>query len=122
MVLRLKKLHVQTNTRSISIPDNTGLSQTVNHPVQLKEYAGARVMLTEIITVSDTLINGSNDTAKHLDLRSKSFCSTIYIKFVDPKAGNFLKDRRRCGELKECAPVTARTKRFPIKKGKNTVS
>ena len=36
MMLRLKKVHVPTNTRSISIPDNTGLSQTVNLPVQLK--------------------------------------------------------------------------------------
>ena len=78
-------------------------------------------MLTEIITVSNRLINGSIDTAKHLDVRSKSFCSTIYIKFVGPKAGNFLKDRRRCSELKESVPVIARTKRFPVKKGKNAV-
>ena len=41
-----------------------------------------------------------------------------YLKFDDPKAGNFMKDRRLCDELKECAPITARAKRFPLKKGK----
>ena len=25
-----------------------------------------------------------------------------------------------CGELKECVPITARAKRFPLKKGKST--
>ena len=39
----------------------------------------------------------------------------------DTKAGNSLKDRRFRGELKECVPITARTKRFPLKKGKSTV-
>ena len=43
------------------------------------------------------------------------------MKFDDPKAGNSLKDRRLCGELKECVPITARTNRFPLKKGKSTV-
>ena len=43
------------------------------------------------------------------------------MKFDDPKAGNSLKDRRLRGELKECVPITARTKRFPLKKGKSTV-
>ena len=39
------------------------------------------------------------------------------MKFDDPKAGNSLKDRRLCGELKECVPITDRTK----KKVKSTV-
>ena len=43
------------------------------------------------------------------------------MKFDDPKAGNYLKDRRVRGELKECVPITARTKKFPLKKGKSTV-
>ena len=43
------------------------------------------------------------------------------MKFDDPKAGNSLKDRRVRGELKECVPITARTKKFPLKKGKSTV-
>ena len=43
------------------------------------------------------------------------------MKFDDPKAGNSLKDRRLRGELKECVPITARKKRFPLKKGKSTV-
>ena len=46
----------------------------------------------------------------------------IYVKLDDPKAGNSLKDRRLRGELKECVPVTAREKRFPLKKGKSTVT
>ena len=32
-----------------------------------------------------------------------------------------MEDRRLCGELKECVQITARTKRFPLKKGKSTV-
>ena len=43
------------------------------------------------------------------------------MKFDDPKAGNSMKDRRLHGELKECVPITARAKRFPLKKGKSTV-
>ena len=51
-----------------------------------------RVMLTDNSSVSDRLITGSIDTVKHLDRRSKPFCSTIYVKFNDPKAGNSMKD------------------------------
>ena len=45
------------------------------------------------------------------------------MKFDDNslKAGNSLKDRRLRGELKECLPITAKAKRFPLKKGKSTV-
>ena len=43
------------------------------------------------------------------------------MKFDDPKAGNSIQDRRFHGELKECLPITARAKRFPLKKGKSTV-
>ena len=43
------------------------------------------------------------------------------MKFHDPKAGNFPKDRRLRGELKECAPITARTRSFPLKKGKSNM-
>ena len=57
---------------------------------------------------------------KHVDIRSNSLCSTIYVKFDDPKAGNSIKDRRQ-NELKECVPIIARAKKFPLKKGKITV-
>ena len=98
------------------------VSQTVNLPAKLKfEIVGARVMLTDNISVSDRLINGSVGTVKHLDTRSKSLCSTINVKFDDPKAGSSLKDKRLRGELEECLPITARTKKFPLKKGKITV-
>ena len=78
-------------------------------------------MLTDNISVSDRLINGSLGLVKHLDRRSKPLSSTIFVKFDDPKAGNSLKYRRLCGELKECVPITARAKRFPLKKEKSTV-
>ena len=78
-------------------------------------------MLTDNISVSDKLINSSIGTIKHLNKRSKPLCNTIYVKFDDPKAGNSLKDGRLRGELKECVPITAITKRFPLKKGKSTV-
>ena len=45
--------------------------------------------------------------------------STIYVKYDDSKAGNSLKDRL-LGELKECLAITARAKRFQLKKGKST--
>ena len=98
---------IDTNMCSISIPDNIGLSQTANLPAKLKLCVGARVMLTDNVSVSDRLINGSLGTIKHLDRRSKPLCSTIYVKFDDSKAGNPLKDRRLRGELKECVPITA---------------
>ena len=97
------------------------VSQTANLPEKFKLCAGARVMLTDKISVSDRLINGSIGTVKHLDRRSRPLCSTIYVKFDYPKAGNSMKDRRLRGELKECVPVTARAKSFPLKKGKSTV-
>ena len=78
-------------------------------------------MLTDNISVSDRLINGLIGTVKHLERRSKPLCSTVYVKLDDPKAGNSLKGRRLRGELKECVPISARAKRFPLKKGKSTV-
>ena len=78
-------------------------------------------MLTDNISVSDRLINGSIATVRNFDKSSTSLGSTIYVKFDDPKAGNSLKDRRLCHELKESVPIAARTKRFPLKKGKSTL-
>ena len=43
------------------------------------------------------------------------------MKFDDPKSGNSMKNRRLCGELKEYVPITARAKRFALKKGKSTI-
>ena len=77
---------METNTCSISIPDNIGLSQTANLPAKLKLCVSARVILTGNISVSDRLINGSIGTVKHI-------CSAIYMKFDDSKAGSSLKDR-----------------------------
>ena len=78
-------------------------------------------MLTDNISVSGRLINGSISTVKHLDRRSKPLCSTINVKFDDPEAGNPMKDKMLCGQLKECVPITARAKRFPLRIGKSSV-
>ena len=43
------------------------------------------------------------------------------MKFDDPKAGNSLKDRKLRGELKECVSITARAKKFSLKKRRSTV-
>ena len=43
------------------------------------------------------------------------------MKFDHSNAGNSLKDKRLRGELKECVPIAAITKRFPLKKEKSTV-
>ena len=58
-------------------------------------------MLTDNISVSDRLINGSIGTVKHLDRRSNPPFRTIYVKFDNPKADISLKDKRLRGELKE---------------------
>ena len=78
-------------------------------------------MLTDNISVSVRLINSSIGTVTYIHKRSKPLCSTIFLNFDDPKAGNSLKDRRLPGELKECVSITIRAKRFLLKKGRNTV-
>ena len=84
------------------MPDNISLSQTASLPAKLKLCIVARAMLTDYISFSDRLINGSIGFNKHLDRISKPLCSRIYVKFDDPKAGNSMKDKRLCGELKKC--------------------
>ena len=101
------------------MPDKIGLAQTAN--LHLKLCVGARVMLTDSISVSDILINGSIDTVKYLDMRSKPLYSTMFVKFDDPKAVNSLKYKKLRGELKEYVPVNTRTKRFPLRKGRSNV-
>ena len=56
-------------------------------------------MLTNNVSVSDELIDGSIDTVKYLDITSNPFCSTQYLKFNEPKAGNCLKDRKSMNQL-----------------------
>ena len=68
---------IEGNKFTISIPDNICLSQTANLPAKFKLCVGAMVMLTDNISVSDRLINGSIGTVKHLHKKSKPLCSTI---------------------------------------------
>ena len=75
---------IETNTCSVSIPDNIGLSQTSNLPAKLKLCFGARVMLTDNTSVSDRLINSSIGTVKHL--RHQSYFVVQYmLKLMAPK-------------------------------------
>ena len=50
---------IETNTCSISIPDNIRLSETTNLPAKLKLCVGARIMLTDNVSVPGRLINSS---------------------------------------------------------------
>ena len=43
----------ETDSCSISIPDNTGLSQTANLPAKLKLCVGARVVLSDNTSFSE---------------------------------------------------------------------
>ena len=79
------KKDTETNTCSIAIPDNISLSQAGILRAELKLCVGAGIILTDNIIVFDRLINGSIGTVKHLDIRLNSLCSTIYVKFDDPK-------------------------------------
>ena len=44
---------IERNTCSISIPDNIGLYETANLPAKLKLCVGARVILTDNISIFD---------------------------------------------------------------------
>ena len=112
---------IETNTCFISVSNNIGLSKTGNLPAKLKLSDGASAMLTDNVSVSDRLINGSIGTIKHLDRTSKPLCGTICVKFDDPKLGNSMKNRGFCCELKEYVPNTTKTTRFQLKKGKSIV-
>lgn len=57
-----RKIDVEANTCSISIPGNIGYAQIANLPAKLKLYVSAMVMLIDDVNISDRLINDSNDT------------------------------------------------------------
>ena len=54
-------------------------------------------------------------------MRSKPLCSSVCVKFDDPKATNSLKYRRLSSQFKDYVPIIAAAKRFPLNKGKGTV-
>ena len=66
---------IETSTCSISVLDNIDFSQTANLHAKLKLCIVAKVMLSDDISVSNTLINGLIGTVKPLDRRSKLLCS-----------------------------------------------
>ena len=72
---------LETGTYSISIPDIASLNQTANLPAKLKVCIGARLILTDNISVSDKLINGSIGTVKYLQMKhDKPLLGKIYVK------------------------------------------
>ena len=114
------KEDIETNTCSIAVPDNISLSLTDRLPAEVKFCAGAKVMLLDNRNVSDRMINGSIGAVKPLDIRSNVLCIkymwNLMIQKLEPPW-----DRRLRNELKKCVPITARTNKFPLKKGKGTV-
>ena len=74
---------IDTNACSISIPDSIRLSQTAKLLAKLKLCVGARLGLTDNISVSDRSINSSFGTVNHL-YRLNPLCSAMYVKFDDP--------------------------------------
>ena len=84
---------IETTEWLRSTPDHTGFTQTTNLTAKLELCVGLSEMLTDNTNVSDRLINSSLGIINHLDMRSKSLCSLMYVKFVDQKAGDSLKDR-----------------------------
>ena len=74
---------IDTNACSISIPDSIHLSQTAELLAKLKLCVGARLRLTDNISVSDRSINSSFGTVKHL-YRLNPLCSAMFVKFDDP--------------------------------------
>ena len=66
--------NVETNTCSISIPANIGLAQTVNLPRTLKACVVARVILTDNVSISDRLMNGSISTVR-CQVKTTLYCN-----------------------------------------------
>ena len=112
-----------TGTYSISLPKTASLNQTGNLPSQLKVCVGARLMLTDNVSIADKLINGSIGTIKKLHFNPNyPLRGVIYVKFDDPNAGNLLKNNRLPGELKDCVPISPVVKTFPFSKGNSLVT
>ena len=82
-----------------TMPDNIGLRL----PTYLWNWncVGASTIRTDNIDVSNRLVNGSIGTVKHLHMRSKPLCSTVYVNCDDSKADNFVEDISLHGDLKE---------------------
>lgn len=71
------------------------LGSTVNLHAVLKIGVRARVMLTKNLDISDRLINLAMGKVLYVDVkRDNLLIGRNFMKFGDPKAGNFRKDRR----------------------------
>ena len=69
------------------------------------------------------MINGCIGTVKFLNVNPNyTLFGEIYVKFDDPKAGNYLKNNRLRGELKDCVPIRAIVQSFPFTKGNTTIT
>ena len=78
------------------VSETVSLSNTPKLLTVLKIGAGAKVMLTNDLDVSDRLINEAMDKVLYMDFeRDNPLLGRIFVKFDDPKAGNSRKDLRR---------------------------
>ena len=112
------KRDVETNLHKITISKDAPISETGNFSYCLKLCEGSRVMLTKNMDVSDRLINGSIGTVVkiHRPAGSTNPTGVIFVKFVDPEAGNRTKSNRRQKELKDCVPIEVTSETFPVSK------
>ena len=75
------------------------------------------------IDVSERLINGSIGTVKVLNVNPNyPLFGEIYVKFDDPKAGNYLENSILREELKEYVQIRAMVQSFPFTKGNTTIT
>ena len=80
----------------ILVSETVSLSNTPKLLTLLKIGAGAKVMLTNDLDVSDRLINEAMNKVLYMDFkRDNPLLGRIFVKFDDPKAGNSGKDLRR---------------------------
>lgn len=90
-----------TATCSVLVNETVSLSNTAKLSTVLKIGVGARVIVTNNLDISNRLINVTMGKVLYMDVkRDNPLISRIFVKFEDPKAGNFRKDVKLRGELK----------------------
>ena len=96
-----------------NLSDDLEPGRTGNMKKVLEIWVGARVILTDNLDVDDKLCNGSEGTIImyiHIrtTVRTAKHGGTVYVKF-DHEESNALPE-----ELRECVPIVALSKQFPM--------
>ena len=92
----------QAGTCLVPVNPNGLLTTTGNLIAKLKLFVGAKVMVTDIMNVTDRLVNGSCGRV-YLFFKRKPLPSIIFAKVGDLLNENFMKNYQ-C-ELKEYVPI-----------------